>query len=198
MIAVTSALPDEGKTTCAAALGRVMGMSGERVLLIDCDLRRRSLQSLVSKPAEAGLLDVLAGRAQVRDALQPDTVAGVDVLTTRDAGFTTMDVLGGEEMRRLLAEVRPLYDYIVLDAPPILAVADARTISSLADSVLLVVRWRRTTRQAAQATLARLESDGAPLAGVVLTMVDTSARAAVGASNPVYYSDRAARAYYQD
>ena len=198
VIAVTSALPDEGKTTCAAALGRIMGMSGEKVLLIDCDLRRRSLQSMVAEPAGAGLLDVLAGQALVEQALQPDKVQGVDILTTRDAGFTPTDVLGGEDMRRLLAEMRTRYDYIVLDAPPVLAVADARTISAMADDVLLIVRWRRTTRQAAAAALARLENDGAPLAGVVLTMVDPTLRGGVGAHNPAYYYRQASRAYYQD
>ncbi|MGC1304247.1 MAG: polysaccharide biosynthesis tyrosine autokinase [Caulobacteraceae bacterium] len=198
VVAVTSALPNEGKTTCAASLARIMGMSGERVLLIDCDLRRRALQGMGRGEPTAGLLDVLTGAATLEQALQPDIVKGVDLLTSRDTGFSPMDMLGGEEMRKLLNRLRNHYDHIVLDAPPVLAVADARTTSALADNVLLVVRWRKTTRVAARAALAQLENDGAPVSGVVLTMVDTWSRGAVGAHNPAYYYSKAQKAYYQD
>ena len=196
VVAVTSALPGEGKTTCAVSLARIMGMSGERVLLIDCDLRR-PLRTTTKAAPKAGLLDVLSGEATLEQALQPDVVRGVDLLSSRDVSFTPVDMLGGEGMRNLVNRMRNHYDHIVLDAPPVLAVADARTISALADSVLLIVRWRRTPRLAARTALAQLENDGAPMAGVVLTMVNTASRA-VGASNPAYYYSKAQRAYYQD
>jgi polysaccharide biosynthesis transport protein len=196
VVAVTSALPGEGKTTCAASLARIMGMSGERVLLIDCDLRR-PLRTMTNASPKAGLLDVLSGSAPLEQALQPDVVRGVDLLSSTDVSFTPVDMLGGEEMRNLVARMRNHYDHIVLDAPPVLAVADARTISALADSVLLIVRWRRTPRLAARTALAQLENDGTPLAGVVLTMVNTASRS-VGASNPAYYYNKAQKAYYQD
>jgi succinoglycan biosynthesis transport protein ExoP len=196
VVAVTSALPGEGKTTSAASLARIMGMSGERVLLIDCDLRR-PLRTMTNAAPKAGLLDVLSGQAPLEQALQPDVVRGVDLLSSTEVSFTPVDMLGGEEMRNLVNRMRNRYDHIVLDAPPVLAVADARTICALADNVLMIVRWRRTPRIAARAALAQLENDGAPLAGVVLTMVNTASRA-VGAGNPAYYYSKAQRAYYQD
>ncbi len=197
VVAVASALPAEGKTACSVSLARTMAMSGEKVLLIDCDLRRNSLEDLVTQPASAGLIEVIMGAAPVSAALAQDAVKGLDVLCVYKATFTPRDLFGAERMKTLLAELREQYDHIVLDCPPLLAVSDARTLASLSDSVVMVARWGRTPRSAVRAALDILHRDHAPVVGVVLSMVDKRARNSLSSSDPSYYYDRYRR-YYQD
>lgn len=197
VVVVTSALPNEGKTVCSVALARTMAMSGERVLLVDCDLRRNSLESLVSTPPAAGLIEVLTGAAPFASAIVPDAVKGLDILCVYKATFTPRDLFGNPRMIELLTELRQHYDHIVLDAPPLLAVSDARTLATLADAVVMIARWSRTPRNAVRAALDLLERDKAPLLGLALSMVDTRARLSMSGSDPSYYYEHYRR-YYQD
>jgi len=197
VVAITSAVPSEGKTTCAVSLARVMAMSGSRVALVDCDLRRNALSKLVDPSPKGGLLEVLDGKIGVDEALVPDTTPGLTVLPLSKATFTPRLVLGGEEMARLVADLASRFDLVVLDGPPILAVADARALAALADTVLVIARWRSTPRQGVRAALDRLEQDEAKIAGVVLSQVDLKARGALQANDPAYYQE-AYRAYYQE
>jgi Mrp family chromosome partitioning ATPase len=100
-------------------------------------------------------------------------------------------------MKEMLAAVRHKYDYIILDGPPILAVNDARTLAALADIVLMVAHWGTTPKQAIRAALDFLAHDKSPVAGVILSMVDTRSSLAGGAAGGGYYSSRYTR-YYQD
>lgn len=197
VVAITSALPAEGKTVCSVSLARVMAMSGERVLLIDCDLRRNALKGLLPNPSAAGLVEVLMGTAPLGSVITPDVVAGLDVLPLHKAAFTPRDMFGTAAMRDLLHSLKDHYDHIVLDGPPVLAVNDARTLATLADVVLMIVHWGTTPKPAVQAALDQLKHDKAPIAGVLLTMVDTRSSLASGAAGSSYYSGRYAR-YYQD
>jgi len=197
VVVVTSALPNEGKTVCSVALARTMAMSGERVLLIDCDLRRNSLEGLVSDPPGAGLIEVLTGAASLASALVQDAVKGLDILCVYKATFTPRDLFGSARMAELLASLRGDYDHIVLDGPPLLAVSDARTLATLADAVVMVARWGATPRNAVRAGLDLLVRDKAPVVGLVLSMVDTGARRAISGSDPSYYYEHYRR-YYQD
>jgi len=197
VVAITSAVPAEGKTTCAVSLARVMAMSGSRVALVDCDLRRNALGKLVEPSPKGGLLEVLDGKVALDQALVADTTPGLTVLPLSKAIFTPRLVLGGEEMARLIAELSARFDIVVLDGPPILAVADARALAALADTVLVIARWRSTPRQGVRAALDRLEQDEAKIAGVALSQVDLKARGALQANDPAYYHE-AYRAYYQE
>jgi capsular exopolysaccharide synthesis family protein len=197
VVVVTSALPNEGKTACSVALARTMAMSGERVILVDCDLRRNSLESLVTQPPGAGLIEVLTGAAPLASAVVADAVKGLDILCVYKATFTPRDLFGNSRMVDLLNELRKHYDHIVLDGPPLLAVSDARTLATLADSVVMVARWNRTPRAAIRAALDLLHQDKAELLGMVLSMVDTRAKRSMSNTDPSYYYDRYRR-YYQD
>jgi capsular exopolysaccharide synthesis family protein len=187
VVAITSALPDEGKTVISVSLARVMAMSGERVLLIDCDLRRNAIEGLLALPVEAGLVEVLTGAVTAARAIVPDKVPGLDVLPLHAASFTPRDLFGTRAMRDLLASLRSRYDYIILDGPPILAVNDARTLATLGDVVLMVAQWGKTPKQAVRSALAYLEHDKAPVAGVILSKVDTRSSLA-GYAGSGYYS----------
>lgn len=193
VVAITSALPNEGKTTCSVSLARIMAMTGEKVILVDCDLRRNALAGLLPQSPAAGLIEVLSGTAKLDSVIVQDAVTGLDVLPLQQAAFTTRDLFGTKAMADLLVELRSRYDHVVLDGPPVLAVTDARTLSTLADAVVVVAHWNKTPKHALQAALDRLSRDKAPIAGLVLSMVDTRSRLNM---NSYYYGNY--RAYYHD
>ncbi len=149
-IAVSSAVAAEGKTTVAIALARSAALSGMRVLLIDCDVRRPSASQLLAPHAEVGLADVLEGRAELSQALTRDATSGIWFLASRQGGPTTNGLVGSQAMMDLIARLAPDYDLIVFDTAPVLALAETRVVAGFADSVLLVARWRRTPIRATQ------------------------------------------------
>jgi exopolysaccharide transport family protein len=172
VVAITSAVPDEGKTTVSLCLSRVSALSGQRVLLIDCDLRRRSVKDVLGIEPTTGLLQVLAGEASWRQAIYADELSGMHVLPLSEAGFTPKDIFGAEDMSRLLAELRNSYDLIVLDCAPVLAVAETRVVVAKADCAVVVARWQKTPIRAVRSALQQLQSAGANVRGVALNCVD--------------------------
>jgi capsular exopolysaccharide synthesis family protein len=190
-ICVTSAMAGEGKSVIAVALARVMAMSGDRVLLIDCDLRRTGLAHLRPDQARPGLMDVLDGAADAGAALNDDVVEGLTFLGQDSPVFTARDIFSGPAAKEMLRRVRGEYDFVILDAPPVLAVTDAWTISSLCDATLLVVRQARTPPRAVRSAMDRLQRRGARLHGVVLNR-----RPQGSAAEHAGYYDGAHAGYY--
>lgn len=187
VICITSAVPNEGKTVSAISLARTMAMAGDRVCLVDCDLRRDIVSSLLKKKPEKGLLEVLRGTAQLDEVLTPDVTPGLDLLPLAQITFTPRDIFGSDETRRLLDTLRSRYDCVLLDAPPVMAVADARQLAAMADMTLLIARWRTTSRVTVRAALERLVHDGVNVAGAALSMVDPNNRGALTQADSLYY-----------
>jgi capsular exopolysaccharide synthesis family protein len=187
VVAVTSALPGEGKTAATLAFGRVLGMGGHKVIILDCDLRRSSLGRLTRVARAEGLVEVLAGEATIEQAVVPDEVENVFLLPLSKASFTPRDLFGTQAFAQLVEKLRESYDFVVLDTPPVLAVADSRAIARQADNVIFLCRWSRTPRAASNAALNLLEQDGAHVAGVALNMVDLSSRSALSTGDSSYY-----------
>jgi capsular exopolysaccharide synthesis family protein len=171
-ICITSAVMGEGKSAIAVALARVMAMSGDRVLLVDCDLRHSGLAKLRRRATEAsqstGLIEVLDGDIDPYGAIVPDVVPGLSLLGLERPVFTSRDLFSSKEVRDLLDRLRRDYDFIVLDAPPVLAVTDAWIISSICDATLMVVRHGKTARAAVRAAAARLRLRGSVPCGVII------------------------------
>lgn len=193
VIALASTLPGEGKTTSSLSLARVMAMSGDRVLLIDCDVRRAGVLRALDRTVETGLTDVLEGRTTMAKAVVRDEVEGLDMLLVQGSLFTPTDLFGSGRMEALLAEARAAYDYVILDTPPLLGIADARTLVGLADAVMLVIKWNATPIAAVDAALAGLEHGQGHVLGAVMTMVDHRSEAMGG----LYYSARYS-SYYNE
>ena len=193
VIAIASTLPDEGKTTTALALARVTALSGARTLVIDADLRRAGLTKTSGVSVAKGLVEILHGEATPEQAIVADRVAGLDVLPLSDTLFSPEDLFGNGTFERMIATLRDRYETIIIDTPPFLGIADARTIAKLADAVVMVVRWNRTPRNAAKSGVTMLRQDGANVAGAVLSMVAESEEA-YGA---MYYSRRYS-GYYEE
>jgi exopolysaccharide transport family protein len=172
-IVITSALPSEGKTTVAINLARIAARVGQRVILVDADLRRPSVHRAINASSSVnGLADVLSGRLLLEDCLMKDP--GSDVLFLPASGRTNnpAELLASEEMANLLEKLAAACDLLIIDSPPLLPVNDARILARLADAVVLVVRWERTPRAASLHAIRSLTDSMAPLAGVVLARAD--------------------------
>ena len=195
VIAVTSALPGEGKTTTAFCLGRAMAMSGSRAVVVDCDVRRRNINRLLGHEPAVGLMEVLAGKATLDQALVLDSASGAWFLPLARSSFTPKDLFGGQAMSNLLADLKSRFEFVILDTAPVLPVADTRSLAPKADVIVFLTQWRRTPRRAVQTAFELLRSVGADIAGVALTQVDVRQQARYGYGDAGYYY-RAYRKYY--
>ncbi len=196
IIAVTSALPGEGKTTTCICLGRVIAMGGVTTVVVDCDLRRRTVNRLFADEPAIGLLEVLAGTAALDEALIRDDASGAWFLPLAKGDYTPKDVFASTAMDRLLSDLKSRFDVILLDTAPVLPVADTRVLAPKADVTVFLAQWRKTPRKAVENAIRQLESVGAFVAGVGLTQVDMKEQARSGYGDAGYYY-RAYRQYYQ-
>ncbi|HYD88950.1 MAG TPA: polysaccharide biosynthesis tyrosine autokinase [Vitreimonas sp.] len=171
VVAVTSALPDEGKTTISMCLARVAAMSGQRVCVVDCDLRKQSINDVIDIETDVGILQVLAGEAPWRSAIVRDPNSDAHVLPVATSGFTPRDVFGSEAMERLIGELRAHYDLVILDCAPILAVAETRILVKHADTTVLVARAGRSAIGAVRSAVAQTEAAGGKVLGIALNCV---------------------------
>ncbi|MDR3511932.1 MAG: GNVR domain-containing protein [Caulobacteraceae bacterium] len=195
VILVTSSLPGEGKTTTAFCLGRSMGLSGSRVVVVDCDLHRRGVNRLLDVEPSVGLVEVLQGSASLDEALVLDEPSGAWFLPQARTRHTPRDLFGSQAMDRLLAELRDRFDLVLLDTAPVLPIADTRVLAPKADVVVFLAKWRTTPIKAVTLALGLLTSVGADIAGVALTLVDAKRHAKYGYGDGSYYYYRAYRSY---
>lgn len=167
---VTSTAPDEGKSTTLANLAVTMAQAEQRVLLVDCDLRRPSLHTLFGLPNEVGLTSLLLQESRDLPA-QPTEVPGLLVLTSGPLPPRPADILGSRRMEEVIARLREAADVVLFDTPPVVAVTDAAVLATRVDGVLLVFRAGATRRDRAREARRRLEKVNANIVGVVLTDV---------------------------
>jgi capsular exopolysaccharide synthesis family protein len=189
-IQVTSSVPEEGKTTLAMALARVTAASGQKVVLIDGDLRRSSIVKKLNMPEKhKGLSDlVLAGDEPLAEFLQPDEKGNVDVIPAGTAKYANAtDIFSSHRMEEIVAMLKSIYDLIIIDTPPVMAVADARIIGRIVDKTLFVVRWDKTPRKVARAAVEQLHRAKVDIAGVVLQQVDLDRYGRMGYGDSGYY-----------
>jgi capsular exopolysaccharide synthesis family protein len=174
-IAVTSALPGEGKTTAALNLAYVSALGvGRRVLLVDGDLRRPKLHGALGLRPEWGLAEVLTGQAALHQAVMKVDGTTLEVLPVRGMPANPSELLASESMRTLVGELTQTYDQVVFDTPPTLALPDAKILSELVDGVVLVVRAEATPVDDVQAALDLL--DRRRILGLVLNGTPTDSR----------------------
>ncbi len=184
-IAVTSSLPGEGKTTAALCLARSVARSGLKVVIIDCDVRRRSASRNLADKVDLGAIDVIQKTTTLDRALMLDQASGAYMLLQRAVAPQDYDLISSREMKLIIDTLTQKFDLVVLDTAPVLPVADARAIAAMADTTVLVVHWRKTATQVVGRTLRELDQAGAKVAGTVLSQVDIRKTAMVG--NDVHY-----------
>ncbi len=176
---VTSSVPREGKSTTAVNTAITMALTGKNILLVDGDLRRPQMASMLGLENSVGVTTVLLGKIALADAIQKHET-GLHTLTSGIIPPNPAELLQSQAMHDLLDELRGTYDAIVIDAPPLLPVTDAALLAGQTDGALLVVRHGKTTRDQLHAAHDRLAGVGANTLGVVFNMVPTKRRDGYG------------------
>jgi capsular exopolysaccharide synthesis family protein len=170
-IVLTSTLPGEGKTTTAANLGVVLAESGASVCLIEADLRRPRLLEYFGLEGAVGLTDLLIGRADLADILQPYGKHQLWLLGAGQIPPNPSELLGSPAMRECLQEVAEKFDYVLLDGPPMLPVTDSAVLSTITDGALVVVGSGLVTRDQLRTAVEGLDAVSAKVLGFVLNRV---------------------------
>ncbi len=192
---ITSSQPREGKTTFASCLARISAISGKRVLIIEADLRKPTVHRVMGVPQSPGLADYWRGEAGRADIVHEDKTTGAWVIPSGRLGIDPTRVLSDANVHQLIAELGREFDLVIVDSPPLMAVSDARLLAPEVDATLFVVRWGKTHREVVRQGLKELLETGAPLAGVVLSMVDPEKHARYGFGDSGYYY-RGVKSYY--
>ena len=181
LLVVTSTGPGEGKTVVAANLAVALAQAGQRVLIVDCDMRRPRVHVLFSLNQEPGLSNVMVGNAKASNAVRKTTTQNLWALPGGKNPPNPAELLGSKRFRDFVKTLGQHFDWIILDTPPVMAVTDAVVVSHRADGVVFVVGAEMTQRNAARHALDQLDSAKAHFFGVVLNRVDLN-------RNPYYYS----------
>ena len=187
-----SAGPGEGKSTTLLRLARAMAHAGERVLLIDSDLRRPTQHQLAGLKKEPGLADLLQGKVGLDGAIQKGVQPNLDFMPCGSVGSFSLTLLYVERLKALIQDLRGKYDRIVFDAPPVIGVSDASVLASVMDDVLLLIQHRRNPQSMVLRAQQVIEGLGKTIVGVVLNRVPQNSSEDYGyyTRNYAYYSSR--------
>lgn len=172
VLAVSSALPGEGKTTLTAMLGYTAANAGMRTVIVDCDIILRGLSRLVEVRGGPGLRELVTGQATLEEVLHPTLSPNLSILPITSSPEAGERLTGSAAIHATVAQLRERFDVVLLDCPPLLAIAESREIASLADGVVLVAHWRKTSADAVRAAAKLLPARLASYIGVVLSQVD--------------------------
>ncbi len=177
---ICSAGHSEGKTTFALNIAVVMAAAGERIILIDADLRKPRLHRMLKAPNRQGLSSLLSGQAGLDSVILTSGNPGVDIITSGPIPPNPSELLGSKTMKESLAELSRRYDKVIIDCPPLAGLADAPLISPMADGMILVIRGGKTPRDLVVKSRKNLDAIKARVLGVVLNDVH-------GRSDHYYY-----------
>jgi polysaccharide biosynthesis transport protein len=177
VIGITSAHPNEGKSTISANLARLISHAGGKAILLDCDLRNPSLTRALAPGAELGLLDVISGKKLLTDVVwtDPTTSLAFVPMVAKTRLSHTNEILASPSMKKLIEALREVYDYVLIDLPPLTPVVDVRSTNQIVDSYLFVIEWGRTSIEAVERALSSAPMIYENLLGVVLNKADLDA-----------------------
>lgn len=189
VIGITSALPDEGKSSVAAALAQLIGHSGKRAIIVDCDLRNPTLSASLAPNAPAGIMEVMNGTRSIEETVWQDPNTNLVFLPVarRERLLHTSEILSAEGIRKLFDRLRTRYDYIIVDLPPLTPLVDVRATTPLIDCFILVVEWGRTKIDVVQHALHTAPNIHECIIGAVLNKTDIRAMARYDAHRSAYY-----------
>lgn len=196
---LTSAAPREGKSFLSANLAAIMAMAGGRTLIIDADLRRSTVHKLFDLPNDFGLADALSGRLRPDQVIQATHVPGLYAMPSGHLPPNPAELLENGRMLQMLEELSKTYDTIIVDSPPVNAVADPLVMASMVDGVVFVVETNQTNRSLVRNARMRLTEVEAPILGAVVNKLDVR-RSGYGyyyyyyEKYPYYYSEKEADA----
>lgn len=179
-IVITSAVQSEGKTSTATNLAIALAQTGMRVLLVDGDLRRPKVASLLGLERSVGLTTVLVGRSELQDSIQKHSDSGIYFLASGPIPPNPTEVLQSHAAQTLFDRLNQMFDMVIIDAPPLLPVSDAAIIARDVDGAILVVRHGKTTKEQLRQASLRLDQVGATLLGTMVNMTPRRGAKAYG------------------
>ncbi len=172
VIAMTSCMPNEGKTTLVVALAACLAETGKRVLVIDADMRRSHMHArYATTPHEFGLSHYLSGQSALDDVIVDTQIENLSILFAGHYPPNPVELLEGDSFPALLSKAREEYDYVLIDNPPIGAVIDAAVVSKHCDGIILAIAAERVGSRFAKKCMEQLRMSGCPILGAVLNMV---------------------------
>ena len=186
VLLVTSSQRGEGKTTTAANIAVTLAQTGDRVVLLDCDIRNPRVHRIMEMSNQAGMSTFLSGNSELSGLIQETKIPNLFVITAGPIPPNPAELLGSARMKQALVLLAESFDHIVIDSPPVLAVTDARILAPLVDGVILVIKGGETPKEAVQRTKRLLQEVHGHLIGTLLNNVD------VRSADYYYYS----RYYY--
>lgn len=185
-IMLTSATPNEGKSTTISNLAVVMAQAGHSVVLCDCDFRNPTQHKIFSLPNK-GLSNCVATGSNVMDIIQHTSIPNLYVLTSGPLAPNPSELLASQNMVDIFKELKQHFDYVLIDTPPIMPVTDAAVVSGKVDGTILVIASGAVAPSVAVEAKTRLEQAGAHLLGAVLNKVDVAANSHYGYGYYYYY-----------
>ncbi len=192
VIAVTSSLPNEGKTTVSTALAQLIAHSGSRAILLDCDLRNPELSRKLTPKASVGLLELLSGKASLEDVTwtDPDTNLTFLPCVVKSRVAHSSEILASSATKKLFDQLREMYDYVIVDLSPLAPVVDVRATANLVDSYIFVIEWGRTKIDVVEHALNATRGVYDNLLGVVLNKADINVLSRYESYRGKYYYNR--------
>nr|WP_207205194.1 CpsD/CapB family tyrosine-protein kinase [Peribacillus sp. TH16] len=183
-IVVTSAEPNDGKSTTAANLAIVLAQEEKKVLLVDADLRKPSIHYAFNLSNIHGLTSVLTKKIDLRKTISNSNVSNLDVLTSGPIPPNPSELLNSKAIETAINELKGIYDYIIFDTPPVLVVTDSQIVANKCDGVIMVVASGKTNKQSAVKAKELIEKTNTALLGVVLNGIESNT------SNYYYYQSK--------
>lgn len=172
VILASSSVPGEGKTTISISLAHNLAGLGKRVLLLEADIRRRTFGEYFNLPAaKGGLIAAMTGQYPLQDCVVRDPRMSIDIMMGEKSSTNAADLFSSERFRDLMNELRSRYDFIIIDTPPVLVVPDARVVSQIADAVIFVVAWDRTSRSQVADSLSQFATANVRVTGLALSQI---------------------------
>ncbi|MCA6107172.1 polysaccharide biosynthesis tyrosine autokinase [Bradyrhizobium cenepequi] len=191
VIGITSALPNEGKTTIAASLAQLMAHCGKSVIVVDCDLRNPSLSASLATNATTGIVDIINHGRQIDEVIWRDPKTNLAFLPAISLTpvLHTSEMLAADSMRKLFEQLRSTYDYVIVDLPPLTPLVDVRSTTSFIDCYVLVVEWGQTKVEVVKHALHTAPNIHECLIGAVLNKTDIKMMTRYDTHRSDYYRD---------
>lgn len=171
-ILITSSTPQEGKSVFSISYAKLLANSGKKVLLIDCDLRKPTVHTAFETSKTLGLGDLIIGDASFEDVVSIDERSSVHYIRSFENTPNSQEILASDKMKEFIESAKKIYDVIVMDSPPVMAITDSIILSKIADSTIFIIRWEKTPKNIVKNSIKLLNNSKVKLSGTVLSRVN--------------------------
>ena len=187
VITFTSSFQNEGKTTLSSWMASLAAKSGERVILVDCDLRRPSIHKSFGHKNTLSLVEYLGGKSKLEEVIDTNDPSGLHIIYGRSAPGSALDLISSEKMENLIRSLRKSYDLVILDTPACMAASDARALEKLSDQLVYIVAWNKTSHEIVHNGISQFTQFGKAQISTVLTNIDPKKHVQFGYGEAINY-----------